>query len=121
MKQHTAAASRSGIRVLYENPVAGLLREGDGSVKGVVYRSADGDRHSVRAGAVVLAASRRTPRCASGIWGRNGGKPRYTEPPVTPVRCWGWRWRAEPNGTGSGAGAMLSRRTLPHLRMGTGS
>lgn len=55
LEQHTAAASGSGIRVLYESPVVGLLREGDGSVKGVVYRSADGVRHSVRAGAVILA------------------------------------------------------------------
>ncbi len=56
VEQHTAAASSSGIRVLYESPVVGLLREGDGPVEGVVYRSADGARHSVRAGAVVLAA-----------------------------------------------------------------
>jgi tricarballylate dehydrogenase len=123
VKQHTAAASRSGIRVLYENPVAGLLREGDGSVEGVVYRSADGARHSVRAGAVVLAAGGFEANFEMRVE-HLGAKWRQAKVYGTPWNTGevlGMALEAGAQRYGQWGGRHESRGTLPHLRTGTGS
>lgn len=54
--QHIASANRDGIRVRYESPAVGLLRGADGAVDGIVCRSVCEARHTVLAGAVVLAS-----------------------------------------------------------------
>ncbi|TCP49924.1 tricarballylate dehydrogenase [Tamaricihabitans halophyticus] len=54
--QHTAHALGSGVEIRYGTAVTGLLRDDTGRVTGVLCTDAEGNRHQIRAGTVVLAA-----------------------------------------------------------------
>jgi tricarballylate dehydrogenase len=55
IEQHIAAAEKSGVEIRYDCPVVGLLQDESGSIRGVVYRGAEG-REEIEADAVVLAS-----------------------------------------------------------------
>ena len=88
--QHTAAAAAAGVVVRYGAAVCGLERAPRGEVGGVAYRDADGRRHAVEAGAVVLAAG--------GFEADAGRRERYLGP--------GWS-RALVRGTPANTGEVL--------------